>query len=104
MIQNIKSFMLGFLVAGTLFCFIPAIASVVEVEKQINKFVTSFKCQLVEVQDVDLWGGKVLVKSPKLGLSFVMIAKDSASYEICPVGMGVTRLTEIKGEKNENNK
>tara|TARA_R100000808_G_C2154965_1_gene166512 strand:- start:1035 stop:1334 length:300 start_codon:yes stop_codon:yes gene_type:complete len=99
MIQNIKSFILGFLVAGVLFCFLPAVASVAEVEKQISKFVGSFKCRLVEVQDIDLWGGRVLVKSNDMGLSFVMIAKDSATYDICPVGVGVTSLKAIPPKK-----
>lgn len=99
MIQSIKSFTLGFLVAGVLFCFLPAIASVATVEKHISKFVGSFKCRTVEVQDIDLWGGKVLVKSDDLGLSFVMIAKDSATYDICPVGVGVTSLKAIPLKK-----
>jgi len=99
MIQSIKSFTLGFLAAGVLFCFVPAVASVVEVEKQISKFVGSFKCRTVEVQDIDLWGGKVLVKSNEMGLSFVMIAKDSATYDICPVGVGVTSLKAIPPKK-----
>jgi hypothetical protein len=99
MIQGIKSFTLGFLVAGVLFCFLPAIASVAKVEKQISKFVGSFKCRTVEVQDIDLWGGKVLVKSNDMGLSFVMIAKDSATYDICPVGVGVTTFQTLGKKK-----
>jgi hypothetical protein len=99
MIQHIKSFTLGFLVAGVLFCFSPVLASVFEVEKKINKFVTSFKCRTVDVQDIDLWGGRVLVTARELGVSFVMIAKDSASYDICPVGLGVDTLQSLDKKK-----
>ena len=98
MTQSIKGFVLGFLFGGGIF-FVPAIASVAAVEQQISKFIGSFKCRTVEVQDIDLWEGKVLVKSSELGLSFVMIAKDSATYDICPVGVGVTNFTEIKAKK-----
>jgi hypothetical protein len=99
MMQGIKSFTLGFLVAGLLFVFAPAVASVAQVEKQISKFVGSFKCRTVEVQDIDLWGGKVLVKSNEMGLSFVMVAKDSATYDICPVGVGVTNFQALEKKK-----
>jgi hypothetical protein len=99
MTQHIKSFTLGFLVAGILFCFTPVLASVFKVEKQINKFVTSFKCQTVDVQDVDLFGGRVLVTAQELGISFVMIAKDSASYDICPVGIGISTFQSLDKKK-----
>jgi hypothetical protein len=99
MMQGIKSFTLGFLVAGLLFVFAPAVASVAQVEKQISKFVGSFKCRTVEVQDIDLWGGRVLVKSNEMGLSFVMVAKDSATYDICPVGVGVTNFQALEKKK-----
>ena len=81
--------------------FIPAVASVTQVEKKIGKFIGSFKCRTVEVQDIDLWEGKVLVKSEDLNLSFIMIAKGSATYDICPVGVGVTTLREAKEKKND---
>ena len=87
--------MLGFLSAGILFCFTPVSASVFEVDKKINKFVTSFKCRTVNVNDIDLFGGRVLVTAKELGISFVMIAKDSATYDICPVGMGVKNFQSI---------
>lgn len=100
MIQSIKSFILGFFLAGALFIFAPAIASVTQVEKQISKFVGSFKCRTVDVQDIDLWGGRVLVSAPALGgISFVMIAKDSATYDICPVGVGVTTFQTLDKKK-----
>ena len=101
MIQSIKSFILGFLAAGVLFYFIPAVASAIKVEKQINKFVGSFKCRTVEVQDIDLWDGKVLVKSKEMNLSFIMIAKGSAVYDICPVGVGVTTFKETERNKRK---
>lgn len=96
---SLKSFTLGFLVAGIFFCFTPVLASVFEVEKKISKFVTSFKCRTVEVQDVDLFGGRVLVTSQELGISFVMIAKDSANYDICPVGIGVRTFQFLDNKK-----
>ncbi len=79
--------------------FAPAIASVTQVEKQISKFVGSFKCRTVDVQDIDLWGGRVLVTAQELGISFVMIAKDSATYDICPVGVGVTTFQALDKKK-----
>lgn len=79
--------------------FIPAIASTVvkpeAIEKTISKFVHSLKCHIVDVQDIDLWEGKVLVKAKKLNISFVMTALDSASYEICPVGLNVESFKVI---------
>jgi len=99
MIQGIKSFTLGFLVAALLFVFAPAIASVAQVEKQLSKFVGSFKCRTVDVQDIDLWGGRVLVTAQELGISFVMIAKDGATYDICPVGVGVTTFQALDKKK-----
>jgi len=98
MIKGIKGFALGFFLGGAVF-FIPAMASVAQVERQIGKFIGSFRCRTVEVQDIDLWGGKVLVKSEELNLSFVMIAKGSATYDICPVGVGVTSLKAIPPKK-----
>ena len=99
MIQHIKSFTLGFLVAGVLFCFSPVLASVFEVEKKISKFVTSFKCRTVDVQDIDLWSGRVLVTARGLGIGFVMIAKDSATYDICPVGRNIDTLQSLDNKK-----
>lgn len=99
MTQVIKGIVLGFLLAGVLFVFAPAIASVTQVEKRISKFVGSFKCRTVDVQDIDLWGGRVLVTAQELGISFVMIAKDSASYDICPVGVGVTTFQTLDKKK-----
>ena len=101
MIQGIKSFMLGFLVAGVLFCFTPVVASVFEVEKKISQFIGSFKCRTVDVQDIDLFGGRVLVTAQELGISFVMIAKDSATYDICPVGVGVNTFQELDNTKKK---
>tara|TARA_Y100001938_G_scaffold137622_1_gene202076 strand:+ start:139 stop:444 length:306 start_codon:yes stop_codon:yes gene_type:complete len=98
-VQTIRSFIFGFFVAGVLFVFAPAIASVTQVEKQISKFVGSFKCRTVDVQDIDLWGGRVLVTAQELGISFVMIAKDSATYDICPVGVGVTTFQALDKKK-----
>jgi len=99
MIQGIKSFTLGFLVAGVLFCFTPVVANVFEVEKKIGQFIGSFKCRTVYVQDVDLFGGRVLVTAQELGISFVMIAKDSSTYDICPVGVGVTTFQTLDKKK-----
>ena len=101
MIQGIKSFMLGFLVAGVLFCFTPVVASVFEVEKKISQFIGSFKCRTVDVQDIDLFGGRVLVTAQELGIRFVMIAKDSATYDICPVGVGVSTFQELDNTKKK---
>ena len=99
MTQHIKSFVLGFLFAGVLFCFTPAVASVFEVEKKISQFIGSFKCRTVDVQDIDLFGGRVLVTAKEMGISFVMIAKDSATYDICPVGVGVTTFQTLDKKK-----
>ena len=99
MTQGIKSFTLGFLIAGVLFCFTPVIASVFEVEKKISQFIGSFKCRTVDVQDIDLFGGRVLVTAHELGISFVMVAKDSATYDICPVGVGVTTFQTLDKKK-----
>ena len=96
---SLKSFIAGFLVAGALFCFSPVLASVFEVEKKINEFVTSFKCRTVDVQDIDLWGGRVLVTAKGLGISFVMIAKDSATYDICPVGRNIDTFRILDNKK-----
>ena len=99
MMQGIRGFVLGFWLGGAVF-FIPALASVKQVEENLDKFIGSFKCRIVEVQDIDLWEGKVLVKAQQLGLSFVMTAQASATYEICPVGVGVTSFKELpKGKK-----
>jgi len=94
MTRTIKGFVLGFFLGGALF-FIPAIASMAQVEKQIGKFVGSFKCRVVEMQEMDLWEGKLLVKSKKLNLSFLITAKDPGTYEVCPVGAGVSRLKDV---------
>mgnify|MGYP001459298948 CR=1 FL=1 len=52
-----------------------------------------------DVHDIDLWGGRVLVTAQELGISFVMIAKDSATYDICPVGVGVTTFQALDKKK-----
>ena len=67
----------------------------VAIEKTISNFVHSLKCHTVDVQDINLWEGKVLVKARRMNISFVMTALDSASYEICPVGLNVKSLKVI---------
>jgi len=47
------------------------------------------------MQEMDLWEGKLLVKSKKLNLSFLITAKDPGTYEVCPVGAGVSRLKDV---------
>ena len=98
-----RGFIFGFATAISvcvLMLIAPATArSLTTVEKQIDKFVRSFKCRTVDVQDIDLWGGRVLVTAQELGISFVMIAKDSASYDICPVGVGVTNFQSLDKKK-----
>ena len=102
MIRNIKSFALGFLTASA-FLFLPVLASKITapnmVERQLARFVSSFKCYNVDVQDINLWDSKVLVKARDLNISFVMTAKDSATYEICPVGTGVKNLQALEKKK-----
>jgi hypothetical protein len=98
-----RGFVFGFATAVSvcaLLLIAPAAAtSVSTVEKKIDKFVRSFKCRTVEVQDIDLFGGRVLTTAKGLGISFVMIAKDSATYDICPVGVGVTTFQALDKKK-----
>ena len=97
-----RGFIFGFATATSvcaLLLMTPALASVSTVEKQINRFVSSFKCRTVDVRDIDLWGGRVLVTAKDLGISFVMIAKDSATYDICPVGRNIETLQSLDNKK-----
>ena len=96
---SLKSFVAGVLIGSCFSFFIPALATTmkqkVTIEKTISNFVHSLKCHTVDVQDIDLWQGKVLVTARKMNISFVMTALDSASYEICPVGLNVESLKVI---------
>ncbi len=96
---NLKSFIAGVLIGSCFSFFIPAIAATAKksaaIEKTITNFIHSLKCHVVDVQDIDLWEGKVLVKARKMNISFVMTALDSAAYEICPVGLNVNSLKVI---------
>jgi hypothetical protein len=96
---SLKSFIAGVLIGSCFSFFIPAIAATmkqkVTIEKTISNFVHSLRCHTVDVRDIDLWEGKVLVKARKMNISFVMTALDSAAYEICPVGLNVHSLKVI---------
>jgi len=96
---NLKTLFAGILIGSCFSFFIPVLATTVKqsatIEKTISNFIHSVKCHNVDVQDIDLWEGKVLVKARKLNISFVMTALDSASYEICPVGLNINSLKVI---------
>lgn len=96
---SLKSFIAGVLIGSCFSFFIPAFATTIKqkvaIEKTISNFVHSLKCHTVDVKDIDLWQGKVLVTARKMNISFVMTALDSASYEICPVGLDITSLKVI---------
>lgn len=96
---SFKSFVGGVLLGAFICSIIPALAMTAKqsagIEKTISNFIHSLECHNVDVQDIDLWEGKVLVKARKLNISFVMTALDSASYEICPVGLNVNSLKVI---------
>lgn len=104
---NLRSLLAGVLIGTSFSFFIPVLATTARqsstIEKTIPSFIHSLKCHTADVQDINLWEGKVLVKARKLNISFVMTALDSSSYEICPVGLGIKSLADTKGEKNEGN-
>tara|TARA_R110000824_G_scaffold215931_2_gene402467 strand:+ start:2598 stop:2909 length:312 start_codon:yes stop_codon:yes gene_type:complete len=100
---SFKSFFSGVLIGVCFSFFIPVMASTAmqttKIEKTISSFIHSLKCRVVAVQDIDLWEGKVLVKANQLNISFVMTALDGATYEICPVGIGIKTLQSLEKKK-----
>jgi len=61
--------------------------SIAEAEEMINLWMKLKNCAVATVHDVDLFERKVLVKAR--GIYFVLTAKDSSTYEICPIGKKV---------------
>ena len=66
-----------------------ALKSIEETQGKLAKWLRVKSCETAIVKDLDILERKVLVKAK--GVYFIMTAHDSKTFEICPIGKGVSK-------------
>ena len=66
-----------------------ALRSIEETQGKLAKWLQVKSCETAIVKDLDILGGKVLVKAK--GVYFIMTARNSKTFEICPIGKSVDK-------------
>ena len=84
-------FLLGSIITLFLFSGVSisheALKSIEETQGKLAKWLQVKSCETAIVKDLDILDGKVLVKAK--GVYFIMTARDSKTFEICPIGVSV---------------